>query len=76
MVLVNARSADLANAFPSDSMLEAMRQDSLARVHRADSLAQAAKAARAARRDSLAKSSPMLGGTPASAARSVKDSTP
>jgi rod shape-determining protein MreC len=76
MVLVNARSTDLANAFPSDSMLEAMRQDSLARVHRADSLAQAAKAARAARRDSLAKSSPMLGGTPASAARSVKDSTP
>ena len=76
MVLVNARSTDLANAFPSDSMLEAMRQDSLARVHRADSLVQAAKAARAARRDSLAKSSPMLGGTPASAARSVKDSTP
>jgi rod shape-determining protein MreC len=76
MVLVNARSTDLANAFPSDSMLEAIRQDSLARVHRADSLVQAAKAARAARRDSLAKSSPMLGGTPASAARSVKDSTP
>jgi rod shape-determining protein MreC len=76
MVLVNARSTDLANAFPSDSMLEALRQDSLARVHRADSLAQAAKAARAARRDSLARSSPMLGGTPASAARSVKDSTP
>jgi len=76
MVLVNARSTDLANAFPSDSMLEAMRQDSLARVHHADSLVQAAKAARAARRDSLAKSSPMLGGTPASAARSVKDSTP
>ena len=76
MVLVNGRTTDLANAFPSDSMLEAMRQDSLARVHRADSLAQAAKAARAARRDSLSRSSPMLGGTPASAARSVKDSTP
>jgi rod shape-determining protein MreC len=64
LVLVGSRGADLVAAFPSDSLLEAMRLDSLARVRRADSLAQAAQAARAARRDSLARISPMLGGTP------------
>jgi rod shape-determining protein MreC len=76
LVLVGTRSADLVSAFPSDSLLEAMRQDSLARIARADSIVQAAKAARAARRDSLTHASPMLGGTPTSAARSVKDSNP
>ena len=68
LVLVSTRGGDLASAFPSDSLLEAMRLDSIARVRRADSVAQAAKAvraARAARRDSLARVSPMLGGTPA-----------
>jgi rod shape-determining protein MreC len=76
LVLVGSRAADLVSAFPSDSLLEAMRQDSLARIERADSLAQAARALRAARRDSLARTSPMLGGSPTSAARAVKDSTP
>jgi len=76
LVLVGSRATDLVSAFPSDSLLEAMRQDSLARIERADSLAQAAKALRAARRDSLARTSPMLGGSPTSAARAVKDSTP
>jgi rod shape-determining protein MreC len=77
MVLVGSRAPDVAAAFPSDSQLEAMRQDSLARVRRADSLAQAARAARAARarRDSLARSSPMLGGAPALVRPPVKDST-
>jgi rod shape-determining protein MreC len=68
LVLVSTRGGDLASAFPSDSLLEAMRLDSIARVQRADSVVQAAKAAkaaRAARRDSLARSSPMLGGAPA-----------
>jgi rod shape-determining protein MreC len=76
LVLVGSRATDLVSAFPSDSLLEAMRQDSLARIERADSLAQAARALRAARRDSLARTSPMLGGSPTSAARAVKDSTP
>jgi rod shape-determining protein MreC len=64
LVLTEARGDDLAPAFPSDSLLEAMRLDSIARVRRADSVAQAVKAARAARRDSLARTSPMLGGAP------------
>jgi rod shape-determining protein MreC len=79
MVLIGSRVGDLATAFPSDSLLEAMRLDSIARVRKADSVAQALKAARAARRDSLtarrdllaprrdslaARSSPFLGGTP------------
>jgi rod shape-determining protein MreC len=64
LVLVGSRGGDLAPAFPSDSQLEVMRLDSIARVQRADSLAQALKAARAARRDSLARTSPILGGTP------------
>jgi rod shape-determining protein MreC len=76
LVLVGSRAADLVSAFPSDSLLEAMRQDSIARIERADSLAQAARALRVARRDSLARTSPMLGGSPTSAARAVKDSTP
>jgi rod shape-determining protein MreC len=63
LVLTGSRG-DLAPAFPSDSQLEALRLDSIARVQRADSVAQALKAARAVRRDSLARSSPILGGTP------------
>jgi rod shape-determining protein MreC len=64
LVLLGSRGSDLAPAFPSDSLLEALRLDSIARVNRADSVAQAVKEARAARRDSLARSSPILGGTP------------
>lgn len=64
LVLLGSRGGDLAPAFPSDSLLEALRLDSIARVRRADSVAQAVKAARAARRDSLARTSPILGGTP------------
>jgi len=82
LILVSGRTGDLASAFPSDSQLEAMRLDSIARAAVADSLAQAAKAARAARRDSVlrssaaARSSPMLGGAPAGAGASPRDSTP
>jgi rod shape-determining protein MreC len=76
LVLLGSRTVDLATAFPSDSLVEAMRLDSLARIRRADSLAQAVKDARAARRDSLSRSSPMMGGTPTSPVRVVKDSTP
>ena len=67
LVLIGSRSSDLASAFPSDSLIEAMRLDSIARVRRADSVAQAAKvsrAARAARRDSLNRASPIMGGAP------------
>jgi rod shape-determining protein MreC len=64
LVLTGSKSGDLASAFPSDSLLEAMRLDSIARLRRADSVVQAARAARAARRDSLARSSPIQGGTP------------
>jgi hypothetical protein len=74
LVLTGSRPAgDLASAFPSDSLLEAMRLDSLARIRRADSLAEAAKTARAARRDSLTRSSPILGGTPTRPARPPAD---
>jgi rod shape-determining protein MreC len=76
LILSATRQGEVASAFPSDSQLEAMRLDSIARVQRADSLAEAARAARAARRDSLAGSSPMLGGTPTSAAPAALDSTP
>jgi rod shape-determining protein MreC len=76
LVLVGSRTADLASAFPSDSLIEAMRLDSLERIRRADSLAQAAKDARAARRDSLARSSPILGGTPTSRLPTPQDTTP
>jgi len=76
LVLVGSRSGDLATAFPSDSLVEAMRLDSLARIRRADSLAQAAKDARGARQDSLSRSSPMMGGAPTSQLRVAKDSTP
>ncbi|HYF39899.1 MAG TPA: rod shape-determining protein MreC [Gemmatimonadales bacterium] len=77
LILVGNRPPDLARAFPSDSQLEAMRQDSIARVLRADSIAHAARAARAARRDSLARSSPILGGTPATSGLPPRqDSTP
>jgi rod shape-determining protein MreC len=76
LILVGTRAGDLAAAFPSDSQLEAMRLDSIARVQRADSLAQVAKAARAARRDSLLKSSPILGGTPTSGLPVHRDSNP
>jgi rod shape-determining protein MreC len=77
LVLTGSRGGDLAPAFPSDSQLEAMRLDSIARVERADSVAQALKATRAARRDSLARTSPMLGGTPARSqtARQPQDSS-
>jgi hypothetical protein len=66
LVLVGpSQTRDLAAAFPSDSLLEAVRLDSIARLRRADSLLQAAKAARAARRDSLMRrTSPIQGGTP------------
>jgi rod shape-determining protein MreC len=75
LVLVGSHSGELASAFPSDSLLEAIRLDSVARVRKADSLAQAVKAARAARRDSLGRTSPILGGTPTAApARVLKDS--
>jgi rod shape-determining protein MreC len=76
LILVGSRAPDLASAFPSDSQVEAMRLDSLARVQRADSLAQAAKAARAARRDSVQKSSPMMGGTPTAGVMAPRDTTP
>ena len=77
LVLVGTRSGDLAAAFPSDSLLEAMRLDSLARIQRADSLAQAIKAARAAPAGFiLSRASPMMGGTPTSQLTSPKDSTP
>jgi rod shape-determining protein MreC len=75
LILLGSRAPDLASAFPSDSLVDAMRLDSIARVLRADSIAQAARAARAARRDSLARSSPILGGTP-TATPAVQDSTP
>ena len=77
LVLTGSRVGDLAPAFPSDSQLEAMRLDSIARVQRADSVAQALKAARATRRDSLARTSPMLGGTPTKrpTARQPRDSS-
>jgi rod shape-determining protein MreC len=83
LILVGGRTSDLGPAFPTDSQLEAMRQDSIARLRRADSVAQAVRAARAARRDSLqrasplqgggAPSSPILGGNPA-APPSLRDS--
>jgi rod shape-determining protein MreC len=57
---------DLAAAFPSDSLLEALRMDSIARLRRADSVVQAARAARAARRDSLLRTAPVQGRTPPS----------
>jgi rod shape-determining protein MreC len=76
LVLTGTRATDLAPAFPTDSQLEAMRQDSLARVRLADSLAQATRAARAARRDSLARSSPMLGNAPVTSEPAQEDSTP
>jgi rod shape-determining protein MreC len=62
LVLVGGRP-DLSSAFPSDSLLEAIRLDSIARLERADSVAQAVKTARAARRDSLQRASPLQGGT-------------
>jgi rod shape-determining protein MreC len=76
LILSGNRTGDLANAFPSDSQLEAMRLDSIARVRLADSLAEVARAARAARRDSLARSSPMLGGAPTGIAPAPRDSIP
>ena len=76
LILVGGRTPDLATAFPSDSQLEAMRLDSIARVRRADSVVQAARAARAARRDSLQRTSPMLGGTPTAGVMAPRDSTP
>jgi rod shape-determining protein MreC len=76
LILVGTRAGDQAAVFASDSQLEAMRLDSIARVQRADSLAQVAKAARAARRDSLQRSSPILGGTPTSGLPVRRDSIP
>src|SRR5215203_63989 len=71
LILVGGRANDLAPAFPSDSLLEAVRLDSIVRLRRADSVAQAARAARAARRDSLSRLSPLQGGVAAPAQRSV-----
>ncbi len=62
LILVGGHTKDLGPAFPSDSQLEAMRQDSIARLRRADSVAQAVRAARAARRDSVQRASPLQGG--------------
>jgi rod shape-determining protein MreC len=76
LILVGTRAPDLARAFPTDSQVEAMRQDSIARLRQADSLAQAARAARAPRRDSLARSSPILGNAPVTTAPAPEDSTP
>jgi rod shape-determining protein MreC len=76
LILIGTRATDLASAFPTDSQLEAMRLDSLARVQRADSIAEAAKVARATRRDSLTRTSPMLGGTPTAGVLNRGDSTP
>jgi rod shape-determining protein MreC len=64
LVLLGSRGGDLGSSFPSDSLIEALRLDSIARVRRADSVAQAVKTARAAQRDSLGRTSPILGGTP------------
>jgi hypothetical protein len=69
LILVGGRTNDLAPAFPSDSLLEANRQDSITRLRRADSVALAARAARAARRDSLSRLSPLQGGVAAPAQR-------
>lgn len=66
LILVGSRTMDLRPAFPSDSLLEALRLDSIARLRRADSVAQAARAARAMRRDSLQRASPLQGGAPRS----------
>jgi rod shape-determining protein MreC len=76
LVLVGSRTADLAGAFPSDSVVEAMRLDSLARIRRADSLAQAVREARAARRDSVGRTSPMMGGTPTARLPAPEDTIP
>jgi len=62
LILLGGRSNDLGAAFPSDSLLEAVRLDSIGRLRRADSLAQAVRAARAARRDSVSRASPLQGG--------------
>jgi rod shape-determining protein MreC len=64
LVLVGVHSNDLSSAFPSDSLLEAQRLDSITRLRRADSIVQAAKVARAARRDSLLRASPLQGTAP------------
>jgi rod shape-determining protein MreC len=76
LILAGSRSGNLTTAFPSDSLLEAMRLDSIARLRRADSLAQAARAAQAARRDSVSRASPIQGGTPLSTPGVSGDSTP
>jgi rod shape-determining protein MreC len=62
LILVGGRTNDLGPAFPTDSQLEALRQDSIARLRRADSVAQAVRAARAQRRDSIQRASPLQGG--------------
>ena len=67
---------DLAAAFPSDSLLEAVRQDSIARLRRIDSVAQAVRAARAARRDSLVRTAPVPSRTPASPIQGAAPSSP
>ena len=52
LVLVGTRSGDLAAAFPSDSLLEAMRLDSIARMQPRRLGGSGRQGSRAARRDS------------------------
>jgi rod shape-determining protein MreC len=76
LILVGNRGNDLSPAFPSDSLVEALRVDSIARVRRADSTAQAARAARASRRDSLQRASPLQGRAPAPEAQRRPPTSP
>ena len=76
LILVGGRTNDLTPAFPNDSLLEAVRLDSIARLQRADSMAQAVREARAARRDSLRRSSPLQGGRPAPAGAPASPTSP
>jgi hypothetical protein len=69
VLVATAQGRDLASAFPSDSLLEGLRLDSIARLQRADSVVQAAKAARAARRDSLQRADSVHATRAARAAR-------
>jgi rod shape-determining protein MreC len=67
---------DLAGAFPSDSLLQAVRADSIDRLRRADSVVEAARAARSARRDSLQRASPIQGGTPTAPVQTPPSTSP
>ena len=76
LILVGGRTADLGSAFPSDSLIESLRLDSIARVRRADSVAQAVRTARALRRDSLQRVSPLQGGGAAAPVQRNPPSSP